>query len=238
MNTVELIKNELFAIANPQKATILQRFFKTEKGGYGEGDIFIGVTLPQQREIVKKYQHLITFEDIKELLYSEEHEIRLISLIFLVKSFEKAKKDINFQKQIVEFYIKNIEKVNNWDLVDLSCYKILGPYLINKEKSILYEFTSSENFWIQRVAMISTFYFIKKYQYDDALLIAEILINHKHDLIHKAVGWMLKEIGKRNFDVEFNFLIKNYKRMPRTMLRYSIEKFDEELRQKFLKGKI
>jgi len=155
----------------------------------------------------------------------------------LVLKYQKEK-DENKKQEFVDTYIRNLERINNWDLVDSSAHLILGPYLMDRDKSLLYDFAKSDNLWVQRVSIIATFHFIRNGKYDDALRISEMLLNHKHDLIHKAVGWMVREIGNRDFDVEYNFLLKHYKSMPRTMLRYAIEKFPEELRQRFLKGKV
>lgn len=163
--------------------------------------------------------------------------LHLTSLLILVKKFETAKNRIE-QKQIVNVYIKNISRVNNWDLVDSSSYKIFGPYFMDKDKALLYEYAKSNDLWKQRISMITTLHFIRNNRYGDALKISKLLLNHPHDLIHKAVGWMLREIGKRDFETEFNFLKKHYRSMPRTMLRYAIEKFDQDLRQDFLKGRL
>jgi 3-methyladenine DNA glycosylase AlkD len=155
----------------------------------------------------------------------------------LVLKYQKAK-DEEFKEDIVTTYLKQIERVNNWDLVDSSAHLILGPHLVNRDKGLLYELAISTNLWVQRIAIISTYHFIKANQFNDTLRVSKMLLNHEHDLIHKAVGWMLREIGKRDFEVEYYFLTKNYKQMPRTMLRYAIEKFPEDIRQRFLKGEI
>ena len=175
--------------------------------------------------------------DTVKLLNDLVHEYRLTALFTMVLKFEKAK-DPSEKEEVVDAYLKNIENVNNWDLVDSSCYKIIGPWLINKDKSLLYEYAGSDDLWKQRIAIITTLHFIRNRQFDDTLKLAEILLSHEHDLIHKAVGWMLREVGNRDFETEYNFLIMHYSKMPRTMLRYAIEKFDEALRQKFLKGEI
>jgi 3-methyladenine DNA glycosylase AlkD len=237
MSNIENIKLELSKYADSEKADFLPKFFKEVPGGYGEGDRFIGVKVPNQREVAKKYYKNISLKELKCLLRDPIHEHRLTALIILVNKFEKVKTEQE-RKSIVDFYLDNISYVNNWDLVDSSADKILGAYLLDREKSILYEFAESNNLWKERIAVISTFYFIKNQEYEDTLKIAEILIAHKHDLIHKAVGWMLREVGNRDFEIEFNFLKEYYKNMPRTMLRYAIEKFEPELRKKFLKGLI
>jgi 3-methyladenine DNA glycosylase AlkD len=238
MDNLESLKSELKSLADPERAVHSQRFFKTGKGQYGEGDIFLGLTNPQMRELTKKYLAL-DFPDLQELLNSKIHEERLISLLILVKKFQKAKKEHKTQYFIYNFYLDNAKKINNWDLVDLSAPKILGEFLLkNQDPSILRQLARSENLWEKRIAIISTLTFIRDRKFGETLAIAEMLLKDEHDLIHKAVGWALREIGKKNQQVLETFLIQNYKTMPRTMLRYSIEKFPEELRQKYLKGQI
>lgn len=237
MKTIDLVKNDLNSFNDQKRGTDLLKFFKVFPGGYGEGDKFIGVTVPNQRAVSKKYYKDISLQEIEQLLNEEIHEYRLTATFMLVLKYQKEK-DENKKQEIVNTYIRNIERINNWDLVDSSAHLILGPYLMEREKSLLYVFAKSENLWIQRVSIIATFHFIRNRKYDDALRISEMLLFHKHDLIHKAVGWMVREIGNRDFDVEYNFLLKHYKSMPRTMLRYAIEKFPEELRQRFLKGEV
>ena len=215
-------------LANPEKAKILAGFFKTGKGEYGEGDIFLGIQVPDTRKVAKSYLHLDD-NAIRELLESKIHEHRLAALLILVEKYRKS--DEKQKKKIADFYLANTDRINNWDLVDLSADKILGEYLYDKndkEKSILYELAKSSNLWERRIAMISTFAFIKKGKFEDTFKIAEILFGDKHDLIHKAVGWMLRELGKRNQEAEEKFLKKHYKKMPRTALRYAIERFDEK----------
>ncbi|MDO8554631.1 MAG: DNA alkylation repair protein [Candidatus Micrarchaeota archaeon] len=228
---MQILKN-IEMLANPSKAKILSGFFKTGKSEYGEGDIFIGLTVPQSREIAKKYIDL-GFNDIKKLLDSKIHEHRLIALLILVERFRKANE--KQRKIIYEFYMSNTKYINNWDLVDLSADKIVGEHLfLNGNKSILYELARSQNLWKRRIAIIATFAFIKKGKFTDTFTIAELLMQDKHDLIHKAVGWMLREVGKRNQEVEEEFLMKHYKKMPRTMLRYSIERFNDEKRKFYM----
>lgn len=226
------ISNELNSLANIEKANLLQRFFKTGKGEYGEGDIFLGITVPKTRLIAKKYLDL-DLNDIKKLLISKIHEKRLCALLILVLKYSKA--NYGMKKKIYIFYINNIKQVNNWDLVDLSAPRIVGDYLLNKSKSVLYKFALSNNIWIRRISIISTMYFVKYKKYSDTLKISRILINDKHDLIHKAVGWMLREVGKKSKKDEEIFLNRYYKIMPRMMLRYAIEKFPEAQRQRYLK---
>jgi 3-methyladenine DNA glycosylase AlkD len=226
------LKKDLKKLANPEKAGILQRFFKTGKGEYGEGDLFLGITVPEQRKIAKKYSEL-PLKETQKLLSGKIHEHRLTALLILVIKYKKA--DDTDKKRISHFYIKNFKHINNWDLVDLSSEKILGEYLLEKDKSLLYRLAKSKNLWERRIAVITTFAFIRNNRFDDTLKISGLLLNDRHDLIHKAVGWMLREIGKRDQEVEEKFLKKHYRKMPRTMLRYAIEKFDEKKRQFYLK---
>ena len=226
------VKKDLMNVAEFERIEILKWFFKTGKGDYGEGDVFIGVVVPNIRKIAKKYSSLY-FEDIKELLYSKIHEERLCALLILVDQFEKGNEED--KKKIFNLYIKNVRQANNWDLVDLSAPKIVGSYLLNKPKDILYKFAESRNLWERRVSIISTFAFIKVGDFKDALKISKILLKDKHDLIQKAVGWMLREAGKRDFSILEDFLVRNHKNMSRTTLRYAIEKFPEKKRQYWLK---
>lgn len=228
------LKSDLKKEANPEKAKLLQGFFKTGKGEYGEGDIFLGVTVPETRKIAVKHKD-IRLKEIESLLKSEIHEERLCALLLLVHNYQKHKEK---QAEIFNFYLKNTTYINNWDLVDLSSHKIVGHFLFDKNKSILYKLANSENLWEKRISIISTFYFISKREFSDSLRIAEILLNDKHDLIHKAVGWMLREIGKKDLETLECFLKFHYKNMPRTMLRYAIEKLPEKRRKAYLIGKI
>ena len=225
------IKHDLEKLADPNQAKILSRFFKTGKGEYGAGDIFLGIKVPNQRKVAAKYKDS-TLEDIQALLNSKTHEHRLTSLFILVTKYKKA--DNSGKKEIIEFYLKNTKNINNWDLVDSSAPYILGNYLLDKDKSILYTLAKSANIWERRIAMLSTYAFIRNNDFKDTLKIAEILLDDKHDLIHKAVGWMLREVGNRNLEKEESFLKKYHKNMPRTMLRYAIEKFDNEKRNVYL----
>lgn len=235
MKTVEAVKAELDSYKDAAKAEFLPRYFKVTPGGYGEGDQFIGVTVPLQRKVARKYYREASLDEIEILLREPIHEYRLTALFLLVLKYEKAK-DEEEQKAIVDLYLNNIPYINNWDLVDASADRILGPYLFEREKDLLYTFARSDHLWKQRIAIITTFHFIRKGQYDDTFNIARILLTNKHDLIHKAVGWMLRETGNRDFAAELSFLKEHYREMPRTMLRYAIEKFEEGLRQQFLKG--
>ncbi|MEK6848559.1 MAG: DNA alkylation repair protein [Nanoarchaeota archaeon] len=236
MLLVEL-KKELINKANPERAKPLQRFFKTGKGEYAEGDIFLGISVPESRKLALKCNNL-PFQDIKILLSSKIHEERLIALLILINNYAKADKNLNTKtkREIFEFYLKNTKHINNWDLVDLSAHKIVGNYLADKDKSILYNLASSDNLWERRIAILSTFNFIRDKQFNEVLKIAKMLLNDKHDLMHKAVGWMLREVGKRDKEVLDEFLKKHCKKMPRTMLRYSIERFPEEGRKEYLFG--
>ncbi|MEJ5262942.1 MAG: DNA alkylation repair protein [Ignavibacterium sp.] len=229
------LRKELQQEKNPVQVKILQRFFKTGKGEYGEGDIFYGIKVPVTRKIAKKYNDLY-FTDLKILLSSKVHEERLAAGLIMVEKFNKA--DEEQKEKIFNFYLKNRKGINNWDLVDLTAPKIVGNYLMERDKNILFELAQSENIWDRRISIISTLTFIKKNRFDETLKIAQLLLNDKHDLIHKAVGWMLREIGKVNKEVEMEFLMKYYKRMPRTMLRYAIEKFPEKKRKQFLEGSL
>ncbi|MFA5992646.1 MAG: DNA alkylation repair protein [Candidatus Pacearchaeota archaeon] len=232
------LRKELKSMANSQKAKDLQRFFKTGKGDYGEGDIFLGVVVPEQRKITKKYAQL-NLEDIRNLLYSKIHEERLIALLILVDKYKKSNNESE-KRKIFDFYLANSRNINNWDLVDLSAPNIVGDFLLNRkdERKILYKLAKSENIWERRIAVLATFTFIRNHDFEDSLNLSESLLKDEHDLIHKAVGWMLREIGKRDENVLEEFLKRYYEKMPRTMLRYSIEKFSKERRQKYLEGEI
>jgi len=235
-NKIKLIKSELRGIADKNKATILSRFFKTGLGQYGQGDKFLGVVVPEQRIIARKFIDL-KLGDLQKLLDSPYHEERLTGLLILVLKYPHANK--LEQKKIYNFYLKNTKKINNWDLVDLTAEKIIGPYLENKDKSILFKLARSKNLWERRIAILSTFYYIKKGESELTFQISELLLEDKQDLMHKAVGWMLREVGKRCSEkTEEDFLKKYYKQMPRTMLRYAIERFEENKRLKYLNNKI
>lgn len=231
----EQIRKELIGLADKEYAMRLQGFFKTGKGEYGEGDIFLGIRVPIIRKTVKKYQNL-SVGDAFELLKSPYHELRLFSLFVLVEQFKRS--DEKNRKKIYTLYLKNTKHINNWDLVDSSASRIVGEYLLDRDKETIYKLAKSKNLWERRIAMISAGYFIWHDQFDDALKIAEILLNDSEDLIHKAVGWMLREIGNKKLELEEEFLKKHYKNMPRTMLRYAIEKFPQEKRKAYLKGDI
>ncbi len=225
------LKKELGDKANSKKTKILQKFFKTGPGEYGEGDVFLGVVVPDIREITKKYGDL-KLKDTVKLLHSKFHEERLAALFIMVNKFRNGEKK---EKAIIyKTYLENTKYINNWDLVDLSAEKIVGEYLFNKPKAVLYKLAKSKSVWEKRIAIMATFNFIKNKKYEETLKIAKILLNDNHGLIHKAVGLMLREIGKRDLKIEKEFLGRYYTRMPRTMLRYAIEKFPEEKRKQYL----
>jgi len=232
MDSIANLINDLENLGDPEKKEKLQRYFKTDKGEYGEGDIFLGLYVGDQRKIAKKYRYL-SLPQVMELLQSKIHEHRLVALLILVEQFKKGNEEK--RKEIVELYLSNTRWINNWDLVDLSAHKILGEYYWDKPKNVLYQLAESDNLWERRISVISTFAFIRRESYEESLKIAEILVNDKHDLIHKAVGWTLREIGKQDQQKEEEFLMQHYKTMPRTMLRYSIEKFEKEKKQFYMK---
>lgn len=229
---VDSIISDLQKNRNPSKAKLLQRFFKTGRGEYGEGDVFLGVMVPAQRKIAKKYYKEISLSEIAELLKTNIHEYRLTALIIL--SMKASRDNETFRKDYCDFYLNNTKYINNWDLVDVTCVKIVGEYLVNKDRAVLYKLAKSDNLWKKRIAIISTFAFIRRHDLSDSLRIAEILVDDKHDLIHKAVGWTLREVGKIDQKLEEDFLKKHFKTMPRTALRYAIEKFPKKLRDFYL----
>jgi len=231
----ESITQRLKKLGNKEQAAISRRFFKTGPGEYGEGDIFLGIKVPVLRKLTEEYFHL-SVQDVRKTLGSKYHEIRLLSLFIMVDQF--AKGDQKKKKSIYELYLKNIRFINNWDLVDSSAHHIVGPYLMDKSKAPLDELAQSDLLWERRIAIMSTFHYIKNHEFTETLKIAGRLIADKEDLIHKAVGWMLREIGKRHLPSEETFLTKHYHNMPRTMLRCAIEKFPEPKRQRYLKGQI
>lgn len=231
---INKLKLDVKKSANKKRAINLQRYFKTGEGEYGFGDVFIGLTVPKSREIAIKYRDLDLI-DVGILLKSKIHEERLIALLILVNQFQTQEL---LQRRIYEFYLKNTKYINNWDLVDLSSEKIVGAYLFDKPKDILRKLSKSKNMWERRIAVIATFNFIKNKKFEDAIMVAESLIKDENDLIQKAVGWMLREMGKKDLKTEEIFLKKYYKIMGRTALRYAIEKFPESKRKKYLQGSI
>ncbi|MFH1996922.1 MAG: DNA alkylation repair protein [Candidatus Omnitrophota bacterium] len=218
-----------------KKAKILQSFFKTGKGQYAEGDLFIGVTVPVIRGLAKRFAEL-ALRDAVLLLRSAIHEERLLALLILIRQYDRGTARV--QKRIYRAYLANIDKINNWDLVDVTAERVVGRYLFDKDKKPLYMLAYSRNLWERRIAILSTFHYIKQGLFGETLAIAGILLRDKEDLIHKAVGWMLREVGKRDRAAEERFLKGRYKTMPRTMLRYAIEKFPETRRRAYLKGRI
>ena len=229
--------DEMFSRRDPSQVDGLMRFFKTGPGQYGEGDRFLGIKVPVTREVVKACWRKTTFPELEACIASEYHEVRLAALLSLVEIFSHARKDPQLQRQCIDFYLSHTERINNWDLVDLSCYPLLGVWLLDKDRSLLYDLArSGKTIWEQRIGMVSTMTFIRHGQLDDTFALADILLHHPHDLIHKAVGWLLREAGKRDADALRSFLAPRYKTMPRTMLRYAIEKFPEQERQAYLAG--
>lgn len=228
------IKEELQKKSNPGKIKILSNFFKTGKGEYGERDKFIGLNVPANREVAKQNKEA-EISVISELLESDIHEERLCALLILVEKYKKS--DCEKKKDIFEYYIKQTKNINNWDLVDLSAPKIVGEYLLEKDKSVLLAMSKSKSMWERRIAIVSTITFIKAGKYETTLEIAKILIDDKEDLIQKAVGWMLREAGKKEKKVLIDFLNEYHTRMPRTMLRYSLEKLEKEEKEYYMKKK-
>ena len=234
--TSKNVEAELQKLANPEKAEFFPRFFRTGPGEYGEGDKFIGVVVPDQRRIAKKFKTL-PLDQIQELLKSPLHECRLTALLILVDQFEKSKTK-EAQKRIYDFYLANTDRVNNWDLVDSSCHKIMGPYLFERSRRPLFRFAAAKCLWRNRISIVTTYYFIRRDDLETTIEISEVLLNHEHDLIHKAVGWMLRELGKQNEQMLMLFLKQHHEAMPRTMLRYAIEKFSKTKRNQILNGRI
>ncbi len=233
--TIQDIQKKLKKLGNEKHAAISRKFFKTGPGEYGEGDVFIGIRVPILRKLAKEHSDL-TVAEIAILLRSRIHEERLLALLLLVGAFSKGDEPV--RKSIYEIYLKNTGFVNNWDLVDSSAEHIVGAYLMDKNKAVLHRLAASEDLWERRISIMSTFHFIKRHEFSETFKISKMLLFDRQDLIHKATGWMLREIGKRHLPTEETFLKKHYKKMPRTMLRYAIEKFPEQKRQRYLKGKI
>ncbi len=232
---MEEIFNELKALASEEKKEVLSYFFKTGKGQYAEGDKFLGVTVPNIRLASKKHTNL-DFKTIREILHSPYHEMRMCALLILVGKMSKAKKDTALQKEIFDFYLSQTKYINNWDLVDLSAPKIVGQYLLDKPRDILYRLADSPLLWDNRIAIVSTHTFIRNDDFEDTYKLSVKMMHHPHDLIHKAIGWMLRETEKHNYENLFKFIEKYRHEMPRTMLRYAIEHFPAEQR-KYLMGK-
>ncbi len=225
------IQQELERYVNLEKRAFFPKFFKTGKGQYGEGDQFLGIVVPDIRRVAKNHKE-VPFEVITGLLGSKWHECRLCALLMLVERYKKA--DEKARSEIYRFYLSRTKHINNWDLVDLSSSQIVGQYLLDKQRDDLYRLAVSSNLWEQRIAVVSTYTFIRNNDFTDILTLAGLLLNHPHDLMHKAIGWMLREVGKKDKPALVDFLEKHHKEMPRTMLRYSIEKFTSEEREHFM----
>ena len=224
---------EITARADESQVEGLSRFFKTGPGQYGEGDKFLGIKVPVTREVVKACWRETSLQDLEECIASEYHEVRLAALLALVEIFSHNKSQ---QQDCIDFYLSHTNRINNWDLVDLSCYPLLGVWLLDKDRKLLYDLArDGKTLWEQRIGIVSTMTFIRHGQLEDTFAIADILLHHPHDLIHKAVGWLLREAGKRDKEALVEYLEPRYPGMPRTMLRYAIEKFPEAERQTYLK---
>ncbi len=228
-----IVIRDLKALHDPTSAAFFPKFFKTGKGEYGEGDVFMGVTVPQMRSVAKLH-HDLALPEVEKLLENKIHEVRMVGLFILVSQYQRAK-DPKIKKQLVKFYLDHLEAVNNWDLVDSTAPQILGHSLLDqKDRKILYTFVTKNHLWTQRIGIVATQELIRRGQYEDTIKLSELLLTHKHDLIHKAVGWMLREMGKKDVKLLEKFLAKHGAKMPRTMLRYAIEKFPEPQRKRYL----
>lgn len=232
--TAQFIINELLSVASSEKAAFLQRFFKTGKGQYAEGDVFLGIVVPLTRNIAKANK-MTPLPELQLLIESEYHEARLAALLIVAERFKKAIP--SEQTVLYNFYLRNTAHINNWDLVDVTCAHVVGSFLLDKDRSILYSLAKSNLLWEQRIAMVSTITFIRNKQYDDTLALAEIFLTHKHDLMHKAMGWMLREVGKRDKATLLGFLNRYASVMPRTSLRYAIEHFPPDERKVYMEKK-
>lgn len=232
-----LVRTRMQKLANPGQALFAQRFFKTGPGEYGEGDVFMGIRVPLLRELVREFKS-IQLESIVLLLQSMMHEERLLALLLMVDRFSKSKKDEAQKARIYEAYLANTQWINNWDLVDSSAEHIVGRFLKDKDRAPLYGLVQSKHMWERRIGIMASFHFIRTGEFEETLRLAALLLGDKEDMIHKPTGWMLREIGKRKLDIELAFLNEHYKKMPRTMLRYAIERFPEALRQQYLQGQI
>lgn len=233
---MNILLTQLTKRAEPSQVEGLARFFKTGPGQYGEGDRFLGIKVPVTRQVVKECWREMDFSRLEECLRSEYHEARLAGLLALVETFSHSKKNQALQSECIDFYLSHTDRINNWDLVDLSCYPLLGEWLLDKDRTILYNLArKGKTIWEQRIGIVSTMTFVRKGQIEDTFAIADILLHHPHDLIHKAVGWLLREAGKRDEEALVAYLDSRYKVMPRTMLRYAIEKFPEAKRQDYLR---
>jgi len=231
MNSLQAIKKELQSLADPQIAQHSQRFFKTGKGDYGEGDVFLGIRVPVIRKLAKRF-HNLPLDNIESLLKSKFHEQRLLALIMMVNLFKKS--DSHTQQQIFNTYINNIEYINNWDLIDTTTPHIVGTYLFDKNRQLLFNYAESENLWQRRISVLACLYFIQRDDFKDFIEIAETLVNDQHDLIHKAVGWMLREAAKKQLSITTRYLDQYAAIMPRTMLRYALKKFPANLKKEYM----
>lgn len=230
------LANILMAHKDEAQARHLSRFFKTGPGQYGEGDLFLGIKVPTTREIVKQHWKSTGFDELEVCVASPYHEIRLAALLTLIQIFSHAKGDTDTQKRCVDFYLNHTVHINNWDLVDLTCYEIIGAWLLDKDRTLLYQLAEKgKTIWEQRIGIVSTMKFIRNGETDDTFRIADILLHHPHDLIQKATGWLLREAGKKDIGKLKEYLSTRYQTMPRTALRYAIEKFPEEERKAYLK---
>ena len=230
-----LLLTEMLSRADASQVAGLSRFFKTGAGEYGEGDRFLGIKVPVTRSVVRDCWKKTSFSELELCIGNEYHEVRLAALLTLVEIFTHAKRNPALQERCVDFYLGHTERINNWDLVDLSCYHLLGTWLLDKDRGLLYELAQNgKTIWEQRIGIVSTMTFVRHGQVDDTFAIADILLHHRHDLIQKATGWLLREAGKRDFDRLCAFLDHRHRVMPRTMLRYAIERFPEELRRHYL----
>jgi 3-methyladenine DNA glycosylase AlkD len=233
MNLEQNIIKDLHSCADVKRAEHNLRFFKTGKGEYGEGDMFLGLNLPQMRELVKRYKKVVDIKDIKNLLNDEYHEVRLCGLMLMVELFRAAKTEER-RKEVYDFYMSHLSGINNWDLVDLTAYNIPGAFLYGKNHKPLFDLAKTKALWKERIAIISTMYFVKRGDFETTIKLAESFLAHKHDLMHKAVGWMLREVGKKDIKTLYDFLDKHAGAMPRTMLRYSLEKLTEDKRKYYM----
>ncbi len=237
-SVIEEIREALTSLAVHEKAAFFPKFFKTGKGEYGEGDLFLGVKVPDQRLVAKEYYEKISLEELSLLLSSGYHEHRLTALFMLIFKFEKTK-DKTVQESIVAFYLNHLQYINNWDLVDSSCYKLLGRYCFeNQRKDLLRNLSGSEPMWHKRIAVVGTMHYVKKGTFELTKEFVTQNLKHPHDLMHKANGWLLREMGQKNPEELIDYLNRSYREMPRTCLRYAIEKLDEDLRQDYMKGRI
>ena len=228
----KIITSELQALSDDEKREIFPKFFKAGKGEYGEGDRFLGVTVPNIRAIAKQYKN-ISLNEIRELMQSEWHEVRLCALLIMVE--KSKKKDEALRQQLFDLYLSQTDRINNWDLVDLSCRFIVGEYLLDKSRDILYQLAQNPLLWDNRIAIVSTYAFIRKGQLEDTYALSDLMMHHPHDLMHKAIGWMLREAGKRDANRLYNYVMNHRADMPRTMLRYAIEKFSPAERSILMK---